>query len=127
MKKLIILIAFAPLISFAQINIGYSKQEILESLSSYSEGKDSDGINFIKTEINGDFYYYLDKNGICYACQQIVTDSDKATEIALSYDKRYKIVDANTWEYKYDGATIEVMMNFNHQTKSYTFIYYEKE
>ena len=62
MKKLLILIAFAPLISSAQINLGYTKKDIQESLQSWTEGQDEDGVNYIKGEFNGEYYYYFNED-----------------------------------------------------------------
>lgn len=126
MKKLLILIAFAPLISSAQISLGYTKKDIQESLQSWTEGQDEDGVNYIKGEFNGEYYYYFNEFGVCYICEQVVHDPDQATKISLDYDQKFKILDDNTWEYKYDGSTIGIVMNFMHDTKSYVFIYYEK-
>lgn len=129
MKASIILpLLIAPILSFAQAKIGMTDSQIKESYPSntFKDGYDEDGVRYIETKMDGDFYYYFDDNEVSYICEQVFFSDDKAEEVVMEYDRKYKILNQKQWQYEQDGMTIIIEMNYMHDDKSYVFTYFQK-
>ena len=127
--KLLLILLFAPLLTFGQIKIGYTEEQIKNSLfeKTWQEGQDEDGTKYIQIKMKGDFYYYFDDFDVCYICTQVIHSNEIAEEMVKTYDKQFTIIDDKQWQFYLDGMTIEVVMNYMYDDKSYVFIYSQKQ